>query len=288
MSPRRNVTVVSEPSDTADGTHLPGGGEEGEGKQAELLAALRAAAPLAERVPGMTPTSGPVMDLYRAGEDGFSELAWRIVPPGTRIEPDLDVRRLASWRVQCHATLAWAAVTLADVTTAVPGERAWARDTHRRVLERLVDRLAGRSSELREQLEEELRAEEASIALAPEPGRRRRWSLRGSRRRSPVRVTAIRPSLRPQALVAGGEQQLRVGQELVDPIVVQLATTDDGTSAEVEVDLKRSVVTFWPRSGEVLVQGKALASVHRIHVSRTAGEWDLLLRDLIEQVVLVT
>jgi hypothetical protein len=212
-----------------------------------------------------------------------------IAAPGTRIAPAFGTQCLMVWRVQRRSTRRWEAAPLAEVVAAMPAQRDWAIESHRRVLVRLAERIGDRKSELLERLEDELRA--VPVSVAEESGRAWLPSRLRQRNRGPceIRVTSIR-SRRRQATPlarADSDSQLRVGQELGDPIIVHLSGTEADREAEIEVDLKRSVITFWPRRGEVALDDDPLLAVRRLEISRRSPEWDKPLEDLIERLAVV-
>jgi hypothetical protein len=229
---------------------------------------------------------GPQLLAYRTEPDGCSELEFVIAAPGTRIAPEYSERCLMAWRVQSHPTLRWEAVTLAEVVAAVPAERDWVIASHERILVRLAKRTGSRRPALLERLEDELRV---ALPAPPEESihvlRTMASSRSRQRRQCKVKVTAVRSrrrDARPLAHAAG-DAQLRVGHELDDPIIVHLSGTEPGKDAEIEVDLKRSVITFWPRRGNVALDDEPLVAIRRIEVSRRSPEWDEPIDQLIER-----
>jgi hypothetical protein len=227
---------------------------------------------------------------YSTESDGRSVLEWLIAAPGTRIAPEFEGRCSMIWRVQRHSTHQWEGAALTEIVAAMPTQRDWAIASHRHVLTWLAERIGARESDLLRRLDDELRtvltpvADESRHARLPSHPRLR---SRGSCR---VKVTSIRSRLRqaPALARADSASQLRVGQELDDPIVVCLSVAESGREAEIEMDLKRSVITIWPRRGEVAFDGEPLLAIRRLPVSPRSPEWDKSLDDLIERLAVVT
>ena len=226
---------------------------------------------------------------YSTESDGRSELEWVIAAPGTRIAPRFARRCSMVWRVQRRSTHQWEGAALTEVVAAMPTQRDWAIASHRHVLTWLAERIGARESDLVQRLDDELRtvltpaADESRHAQLPSPPRLR---SRGSCR---VKVTSIRSRLRQATALARADSvsQLRVGQELDDPIAVCLSAAETRREAEIEVDLKRSVITIWPRRGEVAFDGEPLLAIRRLPVSPRSPEWDRPLDHLIERLAVV-
>jgi hypothetical protein len=226
---------------------------------------------------------------YSTKSDGLSQLEWVIAAPGTRIAPEFAGRGSMVWRVQRHSTHQWEGAALAEIVAAMPTQRDWAIASHRHVLTWLAERVGARESDLLQRLDDELQAvltvaadESRHARLSSPPGLRSRGSCR-------VKVTSIRSRRRQAKALARADSvsQLRVGQELDDPIVVCLSAGESRREAEIEIDLKRSVITIWPLRGEVAFDGEPLLAIRRLPVSPRSPEWDKSLDHLIERLAVV-
>ncbi len=226
---------------------------------------------------------------YSTKSDGLSQLEWVIAAPGTRIGPEFAGRGSMVWRVQRHPTNQWEGAALAEVVAAMPTQREWAISSHQHVLTWLVERIGVRESDLFQRLDEELRT--VPVPAADESGHTRLPSHPRLRRRGSCRVnvTSIRSRLRQTSALARADSAslLRVGQELDDPIVVSLSAAGTRREAEIELDLKRSVITIWPRRGEVAFDDQPLLAIRRLPISPRSPEWDKPLDHLIARLAVV-
>lgn len=255
----------------------------------ELLDRLHSMSRGLEYQPAVGRHGGRQLMGYRTRSDGRSELEWVIAAPGTRIAPMFAGHCPTVWRVQGHSTHQWESARLVEIVAAVPEQRNWVIDSHRAVLARLAERVGDRRSELLERLEDELRAVSPAPSEALRRGRPPFRSRQRNRRPGELKVTSTRPRSRGTAPLARAysDPDLRVGDELDGPIIVCLSGTDAQSEAEIEVDLKRSVITFWPRHGQVAFDGEPLLGIRRLEVSRRSPEWDKSLSELIERLIVV-
>lgn len=254
-----------------------------------LVDQLRSANRDLEYQPAVGRHGGRQLLGYRTRADGRSDLEWVIAAPGTRIAPAFPAQCSMTWRVQWPFTQRWEPAPLVEIVAAIPTQREWVIAGHRRVLVRLAKRIGNGRSQLVERLEDELRA--VPVPAAHESRRASLPFRPRQRSRGPceVKVTSIRPRRREAKLLAraDGHPQLLVGQELDEPIVVCLSAADADREAEIEVDLKRSVITFWPRHGEVTLDGEPLLAIRRMAISRGSSEWNTPLDRVIERIAVV-
>ena len=211
------------------------------------------------------PRGWPLLTLF-VNDD----LRWIVLVPGSgvlgRELPESPWR----WRVQDYASQRQAETELSTVAELLPSAADLARELHGRAIDRLAEHVAAGESEMEpdlRRLELELRSPAESPREFARADRADRWPI----------FQAVRVSLRPApGMVAESGRGLKVGDERAGRFRAMLSPRENGDGAEksveVEVDVKRSLVTLHSIDGSapVAVGGEPIGN--KLSIPVVAGD----------------